>query len=120
MANQRTVKKYDCPACGAALWAGLDADLLAGKAIVEANTFLTKRGERGAILGGRETWAFEQGRIHLRDKFHRQGRKAAEVDEFGRPLLVVVEHFCDRPIPDWAIFVPAAPEEKIESEDPPF
>lgn len=121
--NNRSVKKYDCPACGDPLWAGLDADILAEKAIVEAGVFLTKRGERGAILGGRGTWAFEYGppsRIYLRDKYHRQARKAAEVDEFGRPLLVVVEHFCDRQIPDWAIFNYERPARAVVSEEPPF
>lgn len=119
----RSLRKHPCPHCEARLWFGYDDDVMAWRAIVDAGVFLNHKGEQRAIIKGRETWRYEPGppaRIWLRDRWHRKGCRAGEI-RHGRPLLVVVEHVCGRPVPEWARFYPQTPDEvPVDSDSPPF
>lgn len=88
----------------------MDADLIAFRATVDADVFLTAGGEERAIARGRRTYEYvfiPTRRLEARDPWQVRGRPAA-----ARPLhrsaetLVVVEHVCGRPVPRWAIFDP--------------
>ena len=106
------------------MWQGWDADIMAGFAVTDANSFLTAEGEARAILRGRVTWQFitvPRRRLHPRDPWSVTGKPAGQPSRFStRPTLVVVQHVCGRPIPTWALYDPPEQLDYQMPEDPPF
>jgi hypothetical protein len=120
MANIRAIKTSNCSVCGAKIWTAWDANVLASRAVVDAEVFLNNAGECAAIIGDRQTWDFSNDHIHQRYKEIRLKKRAGIKDNFGIPCLVVVEHKHWRPVPGKFRFFPESRETLSLPTQPPF
>lgn len=120
----RTIEERRCPRCKTRLWTAWDADVLAMRATVEADVFLTAEGEERAIARGRRTYEYvfiPLRRLEARDPYQVKGRPAgARSLHRSAETLVTVQHVCGRPVPRWAIFEPPFIRRPRPSSKPPF